>query len=57
MFLPKYEKDGEIRNILRRNILDNSREYEEYFDFVKWFNEADGSPFDISRFAVKKSPK
>lgn len=57
VFLPKYEKDGEIGNILRRNILDNSREYEEYFDFVKWFNEADGAPFDISRFAVKKSPK
>ena len=30
--------------------LDDSREYESCFDFVKWFNEAEGYPFDIRPF-------
>lgn len=54
VFLPKYENDGEVGNILQRNRIDNSREYEKYFDFVKWFNEADGYPFDVSNFVVKR---
>ena len=41
-FLPAYEKEGEVGNILRRSLFDDSREYEKYFDFVEWFNEADG---------------
>lgn len=47
--IPKYEGDGEIGNILRKSYLDGHYEYEEYFDFVKWFNEADGN-FDIRPF-------
>lgn len=47
--IPKYEGDGEIGNILRKSYLDGHHEYEEYFDFVKWFNEADGN-FDIRPF-------
>ena len=47
--IPKYESDGEVGNILTKSWLDGSREYEKYFDFVKWFNEAYGS-FDISNF-------
>lgn len=47
--IPKYESDGEIGNILRKSYLDGHHEYEEYFDFVKWFNEADGN-FDIRPF-------
>lgn len=48
--IPKYEHDGEVGNILRKSYPDEHREYEEYFDFVKWFNEADGD-FDIHPFA------
>ena len=47
--LPKYASDGEVGNILAKSYWDDSREYEKYFDFVKWFNEADGD-FDISPF-------
>lgn len=47
--IPKYEKDGEVGNILRKSYLDEHHEYEEYFDFVKWFNEADGQ-FDAKPF-------
>lgn len=47
--IKKYASDGEVGNILAKNILDDSREYEMYFDFVKWFNEANGD-FDIKPF-------
>ena len=50
LFVPKYHNDGMIGNILSRNILDDSREYEKYFDFVKWFNNADGKNYDISEY-------
>lgn len=49
--IPRYASDGEVGNILEKSWKDESREYERYFDFVKWFNEANGAPFDISRFA------
>lgn len=48
--IPKYESDGEVGNILTKFWLDGSREYETYFDFVKWFNEAHGGPFDITPY-------
>ena len=48
--IPKYECDGEVGNILRKSYLDEHHEYEEYFDFVKWFNESDGD-FNVSKFA------
>lgn len=47
--IPKYERDGEVGNILRKSYLDGHHEYEEYFDFVKWFNEANGD-FCIKSF-------
>lgn len=47
--IPKYEKDGEVGNILAKSYLDGSREYEKYFDFVRWFNEANGE-LDIRPF-------
>ena len=49
--IPKYASDGEIGNILAKNLRDESREYEHYFDFVKWFNEADGAPYDAAPYA------
>ncbi len=51
VYLPKYNKDGEVGNILKKNHITGSREYEKYFDFVKWFNEASGSPYEAERFS------
>ena len=51
LHIPRYAADGEIGNILEKSWRDESREYERYFDFVKWFNEADGAPFDAAPFA------
>ena len=49
--IPKYEKDGEVGNILAMSFLDGLREYERYFDFVKWFNEAHGeNGLDVSPY-------
>lgn len=50
VYLPKYHKDGEVGNILKKNHLTGKREYEKYFDFVKWFNEADGAPYTVQTF-------
>lgn len=47
--ISKYASDGEVGNILAKSYWDDGHEYEKYFDFVKWFNEADGN-FDISPF-------
>ena len=40
----------EVGNILRRSFWNDSREYEHYFNFVKWFNEADGGNYDVSPY-------
>lgn len=50
VYLPKYHKDGEVGNILKKNHITGRREYEKYFDFVKWFNEADGAPYTTQEF-------
>ena len=52
VYIDKYNVDGEVGNILRKNHLTESREYEKYFDFVKWFNEADGGNYDVSKFII-----
>ena len=52
VFLPKYQGAGEVGNILEKKMLDDSREYEHCFDFVKWFNEADGKEFDVRSFII-----
>ena len=49
--IPKYAAEGKVGNILEKSRLNESREYERYFDFVKWFNEADGAPYGAARFA------
>lgn len=53
VYIDKYNADGEVGNILRKNHLTESREYEKYFDFVKWFNEADGGNYDVSKFIIQ----
>lgn len=50
VYLEKYHHAGEVGNILQKTLLDDSREYEHYFDFVKWFNEANGGQFDNRPF-------
>ena len=48
--IEKYKEHGEVGNILSYSYITGKREYEQYFDFVKWFNEANGADFSISRF-------
>lgn len=48
--IPKYATDGEIGNILAKSYWNDSREYEKYFDFVKWFNEANADGYPIAEF-------
>lgn len=49
--IQKYASGGEIGNILKKSYWDDSREYEKYFDFVRWFNEANGN-FDVTPFMI-----
>lgn len=51
VYLPKYHKSGEVGNILKKNHITGGREYEKAFNFVKWFNEADGTPYDVRNFS------
>lgn len=48
--IPKYAADGEVGNILLKSHWDDSREYEKYFDFVKWFNEANANGYSVEKF-------
>ena len=48
--IPKYEQQGEVGNILKKSIVNGKREYERYFDFVKWFNESTGESYDVTPF-------
>lgn len=48
-----YQSAGEVGNILSRDRLTGQREYDRYFDFVKWFNQANGAPFDITPYIKK----
>lgn len=50
--ISKYSGDTVVGNVLRKSYVDDSREYEKYFDFVKWFNEADGNNYDVSDFVL-----
>lgn len=53
LHVSKYSKVGELGNILTKSWWNEGREYETFFDFVKWFNEADGQNFDIRPYAKK----
>lgn len=50
VYIDKYHEQGEVGNILKKNLIDDSREYEKIFDFVKWFNEAKGSNYDVKGY-------
>ncbi len=48
--IPKYAKDGAVGNVLKQSHVTGKREYEKYFDFVKWFNESNGGDYSVSKF-------
>lgn len=52
VYLPQYHNDGEVGNILARKYFDDSRAYKKYFDFVKWFNEADGGNYNVEKYVI-----
>ena len=52
LFLPQYAEAGEVGNVLRKKHLDGRREYEERFNWVKWFNTADGGDYDITPYLI-----
>ena len=49
-YIEKYASDGEIGNILEKDWVTGRREYEKYFDFVRWFNEANGADHAVAQF-------
>ena len=53
VYLKKYHKDGQVGNILKKHFIDDSREYEQYFDFVQWFNTASGNDFNVGEYIKK----
>ena len=48
--IPAYEAGGEVGNILKKSLLNGARDYEKHFDFVKWFNEADGKSHQAKKY-------
>lgn len=51
LYLHKYKNDGEVGDILSKSLLNGKREYESYFDFVKWFNESNGGDFNVRPYS------
>lgn len=49
LYLKEFNSDGVVGNILKKSYINGSRKYEKYFDFVKWFNESNGT-LDISKY-------
>ncbi len=54
LHVPKYTENGEVGNILKQSYIDGGRSYERCFDFVKWFNEANGGDYDVMPFIKKR---
>lgn len=50
LYIPQYASDGQVGNILEKVGWNDGRAYENFFDFVKWFNEADGTSYDITPY-------
>lgn len=50
--IPGDEQYGMVHDIQRVYCPSELKEYEKYFDWVKWFNEADGAPYDISPYSL-----
>ncbi len=54
VYIDKYHAEGGVGNILAKSLLDDSREYEKFFNFVRWFNEAKGEDFNVRMFEEGK---
>lgn len=52
VYLKKYTNQAEVGGINKRAWLDAHREYEEYFDFVRWLNESNVVNYNVSRFIL-----
>ena len=53
----KYVENGEVGNIMKFKHIDGSHIYDDFIDWPKWFNEADGGDYDITPFIKKKYRK
>ncbi len=54
-YVPKLVNNGVVEGLLERSWVDDHRKYEEFFDFVKWFNQANGGDYDVSKFVKGKA--
>ena len=50
--LPGFEHLGRITNIQDIHYPTEIKNYEGYFDWVKWFNEANGAPYDVKTYSL-----
>lgn len=53
VYIPKYHSQGMVGNILKKNHFNGAREYEKYFDFVRWFNEAQKEEFSVKKYCKR----
>ena len=51
LYIPKFAKAGKVSGIQDVHYPDCHRSYEEYFDFVKWFNEANGGDYNVAPYS------
>ena len=54
LYIPEFKEAGVVQNIQDINYPSEKRNYEKYFDFVKWFNEANGEDYDVSPYSRVK---
>lgn len=54
VYLSKYNRNGEVGNILKKSYITGQHEYESFFDFVSWFNCANGGDYNVSPFIRRK---
>lgn len=52
LFVPECEKWGEMHDLQGIHYISGYRNYEKYFDWVKWFNEANGRPYDVKPYSL-----
>ena len=52
LFIKKFQGRPCVGNVLKKNRCTGKRVYEEYFDYVSWFNNGDGN-MDITPYKLK----
>ncbi len=53
-YIPTLKNHSKGTKILKRTLWDDHKRYEEYFDFVQWFNNANGGDYNVTPFIRKK---